>query len=324
MLAKLARRILTAPRRVPGYMRLIRRLQARSLAVVMYHGVTTAPLPVFNWCQLAVAEFARQAALLARAYTVLPLSEVAERLHREAPLPERTACLTFDDGFRNVLTTAYPILERHRLPATVFLVTGHMDTRQPAWPDRLFYALMTTPREEVCLDGVRWPLTTPGERATAYRGLTGRLKDLLVEEKDERLAALFAHLGRPEVPADSPLATLTWEEVAALRATGLVEFGSHTHTHPILARCGPERQEEELRRSRDVLRERLGRADLFAYPNGSLTPHTRTLLPRLGYRCGLTTVAGLNRQGQDVYGLRRVHVGADTPFGEFEVRLLGL
>jgi peptidoglycan/xylan/chitin deacetylase (PgdA/CDA1 family) len=115
--------------------------------------------------------------------------------------------------------------------------------------------------------------------------------------------------------------------VDALRATGLVEFGSHTHTHPILSRCSLARQEHELRASRDVLRERLGRADLFAYPNGSradFTSATQDLLRRLGYRCGVTTIPGLNRRGRDLYELRRVHVGADTSFATFEVRMLGL
>src|SRR5262249_17045426 len=110
-------------------------------------------------------------------------------------------------------------------------------------------------------------------------------------------------------------------------ATDLVEFGSHTHTHPILSRCGLARQEHELRASRDVLRERLSRADLFAYPNGGradFTPATQALLRRLGYRCGLTSIPGLNRRGRDLYALRRVHVGADTSFATFEVRMLGL
>src|SRR5262249_34033637 len=150
MLTRLARRALAAPRRVPGYVRFVRRLRSRALAIVMYHGVTAEPLPVFNWCQLAAAEFARQAALLAQEYHVLPLSAVIDRLARRAPLPERAACITFDDGFRNVLTTACPILRRHQLPATVFLVTGAMGTGQPAWTDRLFHALLTTPRDEVC------------------------------------------------------------------------------------------------------------------------------------------------------------------------------
>jgi peptidoglycan/xylan/chitin deacetylase (PgdA/CDA1 family) len=327
MLTKVARRVLAAPCRVPGYVRFLRRLRSRALAIVMYHGVAAEPLPVFNWCQLAASEFARQAELLAQEYTALPLSEAIDRLERRAPLPERAACITFDDGFRNVLTTALPILDRHQLPATMFLVTGAMGTGQPAWTDRLFYALLTTSRGQVRHGGRTWPLSTPCERAAAYKGLTQRLKQLPVEVKDESVGELARELGRPEVPRDSALASLNWEEVDALRTTGLVEFGSHTHTHPVLSRCSLARQEHELRASRDVLRGRLGWAELFAYPNGSradFTPATQDLLRRLGYRCGVTTIPGLARQGDDPYELCRVHVGADTSFAQFEVRMLGL
>jgi peptidoglycan/xylan/chitin deacetylase (PgdA/CDA1 family) len=327
MLTKVARRVLGAPSRVPGYTRLVRRLRSRALAVVMYHGVTAEPLPVFNWCQLNAAAFADQIALLAREYRVLPLSEVIDLLQRQAPLPDRTACLTFDDGFRNVLTTAYPILQRHQLPATVFLVTANVGTDQPAWPDRLFFALQNTPRPAVHLDGQTWPLATAQERSAAYRALAQQLKELPVEVKERRLAELARQVGQPEIPKGSPLATMNWDEVEMLRRGGLVEFGSHTHTHPILSRCSPERQEEELRVSRDLLRERLGRAELFAYPNGSaadFTPLTSDLLRRLGYRCALTTTPGLNRTGQDRYALRRVCVGADTALAQFELAMLGL
>ena len=327
MLARVARRVLAAPQRVPGYVRFVRRLRARALAIVMYHGVTAELLPVFNWCQLAAAEFAQQAALLAQEYTVLPLAEAIHRLERGQPLPERAACLTFDDGFRNVWTTAYPILARYQLPATVFLVTGAVDDGQPAWTDRLFHALLTTARAEVVFAGRTWRLTTAAERQAAYKALTAQLKALPVEVKDECVAELAHALRRSVVPRDSALAPLTWDEVDALRATGLIEFGAHTHTHPILSRCTPARQEEELRTSRDILRARLGRADLFAYPNGGrgdFTPATQALLRRLGYRGAVTTIPGLNRAGRDRYALRRVHAGADTNIGQFEVRLLGL
>jgi hypothetical protein len=86
-------------------------------------------------------------------------------------------------------------------------------------------------------------------------------------------------------------------------------------------------QYEELRASRDILRERLGSADLFAYPNGrraDFTTFTKKLLLELEYRCGVTTQPGLNRPGADLYELHRVCVGADTTLPEFELRMIGL
>src|SRR5437016_1514259 len=117
MLSSVVRRVLAVPCRFPAGRRLARRVRSRRLAILMYHGVTAEPLPVFNWCQLHAAEFEKQVGLLSCEYQVLPLTEVVDRLGRRAPLPDRTACLTFDDGFRNVFTTAYPILKRYQVPA---------------------------------------------------------------------------------------------------------------------------------------------------------------------------------------------------------------
>ncbi len=315
------------PCRVPGYLRLARRLRSRSLAIVMYHGVVATPQPVFSWCQLPVAEFQRQMEFLSEEYNVLPLPEAVERLRSGSALQDCTACLTFDDGFRNVCTTAYPILEKYRLPATVFLVTSLVGTNQPAWPDRLFHAVSTTAQMSVRLSASTRSLATPCDRAAAYRALAAEFKRMENNEKEKQLAEMMQFLGQKEVAPDSPLATMGWDEVEQLSRTGLVHFGSHTHTHPILSRCSPESQREELRRSREVLRERLGKAELFAYPNGTpddFTAETKELIADLEYRCAVTTISGLNRAGSDLYALRRVNVGADMRLHHFKQRMIGL
>ncbi len=311
--------------RLPGGTRLLRRARGRAIAIVMYHGVTRDPLPAANWCQLDAARFAEQIACLVAHYTVLPLREVVDRLGRGAALPRATAVLTFDDGFRNVLTTAHPVLAKHRLPATVFLVTDHVGTRQPAWPDRLFHGFMSTTARQVTVDGTGFDLLGATARAAAWRIMTARLKALDDARREEALGRLTAMLAAAPVPDDSPLATLDWPEIEELARAG-VEFGSHTRTHRILSRCSEAVQEDELRASRDVIRERLGRCELLAYPNGAradFTARTQALAARVGYRCGLTTEPGLNRTSADVFALRRVPVGADADVAKFERLMLG-
>jgi peptidoglycan/xylan/chitin deacetylase (PgdA/CDA1 family) len=320
-------RRLPIPSKLSVFSRLARRLRSRSIAIVMYHGVVRQPPPVFDWCQLDETRFEEEIAFLSQQYSVIPLAEAVDRLSRGLPLPQRAVALTFDDGFRNVYTTAHPILERYRVPATVFLVTSLIEMRQPPWPERLLNALLTSCRAAVRFNGKEWPLSTGQQRATVYQTLSARLKAMEVGEKEAKLAELHQALGgQSQVAPDSPLATMNWDEIERLARTGLISFGSHTHTHQILSRCSLERQREELRISRDILREHLGSADLFAYPNGSwtdFTEDTKSLLVELGYRCGLATVPGLNSAGADLYELRRVPVGADTSFSQFEISMLG-
>jgi peptidoglycan/xylan/chitin deacetylase (PgdA/CDA1 family) len=327
MIERVVRRALALPRKVPSYVRATRRLRSSSIAIVAYHGLVREPPSVFNWCQLSVDEFEKQIEFLSREYVVLPLDEIVDRLTRRAPLPRATACVTFDDGFRSVHTLASPILKRYQLPATVFLVTSLVGTDQPAWPDEIFEMFVTTSQNWINFGGTRWSLATPADRARTYVAVVEQLKVMDVVEKDKHVPKLTDQLGSKPVAPNSPLATLNWSEIEEMARGGLFQFGSHTHTHQILSRCSPERQTDELRISRDVLRERFGKADLFAYPNGrreDFAELTKKVLRETGYRCALSTIPGLQPAKGDLFEIRRVNVGADTSFDQFELRMVGL
>lgn len=323
----MVRRALAAPAFVPGYVRVIRGIRSSKVAVIAHHGVTEMVPTVPNGCQVPAEAFAAQMDFLAEHYRVLPLAEVLARLTTSKPLPPRAACLTFDDGFRNVATTAFPILSARQIPSTVFLVTAFVGTRQPAWPDRLYHAIASTGLESVMLAGEEHDLTTPSAKSRAHRRLVTAMKPMPLAERESLLDLAYGALGHPEVSADSCVATLNWDEIERVAQSGLVSFGSHTHTHPILSRCPVEVQRNELARSREILRARGLSADLFAYPNGTaadFTADTRALLKQVGYRFAVSMMPGLNPVGVDPYVIRRIGVGADTTLHDFALRMAGL
>jgi peptidoglycan/xylan/chitin deacetylase (PgdA/CDA1 family) len=325
MSSRISRSAVRVSSRIPGCATLLRRARSSSLAIPMYHGVLHEPLPVFNWCQLELARFEEQIEFLTSEYQILPLREVVDRLWRKLPLPERAVAITFDDGFRSVYTTAFPVLERYQVPFTVFLITSLVGSNQPAWPERLFSGILTTKTESVTFAQADWPLLTSQQRAVAYPVICSQLKRMGVREKDEALQRLLDSLGRDEDPG-SVFALMSWDEIHRLSRSGLADFGSHTHTHEILSQCDDARQKAELQQSRGVLLQHLENADLFAYPNGTaadFTELTKLLLRELGYRCGLSTIDGLNGAASDLYELRRVNVGADATLAEFELLMLG-
>jgi peptidoglycan/xylan/chitin deacetylase (PgdA/CDA1 family) len=121
----------------------------------------------------------------------------------------------------------------------------------------------------------------------------------------------------------SPRMTMSWTEVQRLATTGLMCFESHTHTHASLSNCTTDEQRQELTISRDILRQRLRIEDLFCYPFGDYAPSTMQMLAELGYRCGLTTVSGLNQSSSNIYTLRRIGIGADMSMRAFEMAMLG-
>jgi len=107
-----------------------RRLGARPrIPILMYHQVGR-PVEGVPACADCVSphRFERQIrAILDAGYEVIPLSSLVRALRDgRTPLPGRSVVLTFDDGFRGQFVNAYPILRRHRLPATLFVVPGYV------------------------------------------------------------------------------------------------------------------------------------------------------------------------------------------------------
>jgi peptidoglycan/xylan/chitin deacetylase (PgdA/CDA1 family) len=74
-------------------------------------------------------------ACLKGSFCCLPLSEVARALAEGSPLPEAGVVVTFDDGYVDNLRNALPILERLRVPATLFVATGPVESQRPFWWD---------------------------------------------------------------------------------------------------------------------------------------------------------------------------------------------
>lgn len=90
------------------------------IPVLTYHSIDESGSVIST----APETFRRQIEFLSEnEYCVLPLGKIVEKLIANEPLSPKTIALTFDDGFQNFYTAAFPILAAHDFPATVFLVT---------------------------------------------------------------------------------------------------------------------------------------------------------------------------------------------------------
>ena len=99
----------------------------RGARILTYHSVRPEG-PGSRSSYVHPADFAAQMAWLVGAgYEVVSLSRLAEQLTSGQPVPDRWVCITFDDGYADNYQHAFPVLKRHGLPATIFLVTGKID-----------------------------------------------------------------------------------------------------------------------------------------------------------------------------------------------------
>jgi peptidoglycan/xylan/chitin deacetylase (PgdA/CDA1 family) len=288
-----------------GLTRALAGLRPSGAFVIMYHKVERCPVGPFGMPHLDVAAFTRHIEYLARNYELMTLSALVGALRR-GQLPRRAVALTFDDGYRNNLLLAHPVLQRFRAPATLFVTAGLIGTKQWMWPSELGEMALRYGLSEVgaksgepLLAGVFAADLPPAMRLSVGTELLLRLGNRRRTEVMARLRQSFA------VEPDDENAFLSWDEVKALRAGG-VEIGSHTLTHPVLTDLTPPELERELVGSKNLIAERTGHLpDLFCYPHGSFSQEVKAMTGR-HYGAATSCIAGDNTPSTDPLELRRV------------------
>ena len=250
-------------------------------------------------------------------FDVLAMTDAMERLQARGRSPRPGVVITFDDGFADNLQHLLPMLKAHRFPATVFVTSGTIGTRERLWFDEARRCIRETNASEVQADFLdqSLPLATPQQRAMAADAVVERMK-ATVARPAEAVARLRAALGVAERLCDDAERMLTREELAALAADPLVTIGAHTVTHPVLARLSPEDAAREVEDSRAALAEIVGyQPAFFAYPNGKpgdVAPATVEHLLASGWRGAFTTVPEAAQAGCDPMWIPRLPLGTGS------------
>jgi peptidoglycan/xylan/chitin deacetylase (PgdA/CDA1 family) len=299
------------------------------LAILMFHGVEGEPLsPPCDWV-IDTATLRRDLEYVRRHFNILPLEEALERL-RDGTLPNRAATVTFDDGTRNLLAHAAPVLRDLGIPAAVFLATGPMGTGELLWPDRLWHAFAHTSAADVDLTAVglgKRSLRSDADRIQARDAVIQLFKRLPDAERITRVESLVAALGQELDAYGGPFQLLSWDEARSLASDGLVTLYPHTVTHPILSRCDDEKVDYEVSESCRAVEINTGCAPtIFAYPNGGVQDfdeRAKAALRRNGIRWALSTTNGFANPGSDPFALPRMGFASNQSFAVFRLKVSG-
>ena len=192
-------------------------------------------------------------------YSVISLRDVKESLPQLDNSPGRFVVITFDDGYQDFYTEAFPVLQNYDYTATVFLPTGFINNKN---------------------------------------NLKGKTH-------------------------------LNWNEILELSNNGIT-FGSHTVTHPQLKLLKNEDIELEIRQSKEVIEDNLGKpVESFSYPfafpeeDKEFTKHLGGALQKYGYKYGVSTRIGMTSKKDDVYFLKRLPVNSCDDISFFKAKLEG-
>lgn len=300
-----------------------------SLTVLAYHRIRNPEeFPYFEPVISATPDgFRQQMDIIADRFNPISLHDLHSWLDGAISLPPRAALITFDDGYRDNLEFAMPILEQRGLPAVVFLPTDYIGRDRPFfWDSAAFIFGRTAMRNaELPLLGSRsW--TTSSSICADWVEAVKRIPE---DQKEETVQQLGEVLG-VEMPDDAYSGELlTWDEIRNMLNHGF-SFGSHTLSHPILTQLSPQDLFRELAESKKRIQDELGmEVRSLAYPNGMPTDFNSQVeeaANNVGYSAAFTLVPGPARHREaaaDPLAIRRISLYLDDGSRRFRAKLAG-
>jgi peptidoglycan/xylan/chitin deacetylase (PgdA/CDA1 family) len=290
-----------------------RRAPVSKFVILCYHRVGTEGIPLFSRLQPSV--FESQMKYLRKHYRLVCLRQLCREM-QAGDVVGPTVAITFDDGYRDLYTHAFPVLRKYEIPATIYLIGHCMETGEAPWYDRIFATLesMSCRLLELELEQPRiFELSSPDACREAAWQIVCYLRTKPNRFRQAWCADFEKRFQLPQQKLRDRM--LNWEQVRAMQSGG-IHFAAHSMSHPVIARLAPAEFEEEFLLSKRLLESGLQSPVLdFAYPFGKFEdvhhPAARQYLEAAGYRSAATTIEGTNGPGSDLFALRRLQIGDD-------------
>lgn len=205
---------------------------------------------------------------------------------------------TFDDGYRDNVETAYPILQSFRVPFTLFVCSGFVDRKVPIWWLSLEQIIQANNVVELNIKGQRHVFQCIGknEKRRSFEKIIDSLKSISNEELHETMRMLCDNMGHDAMAlVDHEMST--WDMLRDLNKDPLVTIGAHTHSHPFLPKLSAKEAKSEMTKGRNRIKKMLGiTPEYFAYPygfEGAVGMREVEMAQEVGFKAAFTTRKGL-------------------------------
>jgi peptidoglycan/xylan/chitin deacetylase (PgdA/CDA1 family) len=245
-----------------------------------------------------------------------------DEMHRrmtEGDFARRFVCLTFDDGYRDNLQWAYPILKEAGVPFAVYVPTSFPDRLGELWWLVLEAVISRNDRIGLVIDGHdrKFDCKTIAEKRALYDEIYWWLRSRPSEAEMRGILRNLAAYYHVDIAAFCEELCMTWTEIAQLAADPLVTIGAHTVNHPALAKLSREAVRSEMDLSRSVIEAALSvRPQHLSYPygdRGSAAAREFEVAAELGFKTAVTTRPGVlfPEHSQRLMALPRISLNGD-------------
>lgn len=232
-----------------------------------------------------------------KGYDIVSLDEAHRRI--VAPDAQKPfVCLTFDDGYRDNLEIAYPILRRNDAPFAIYVATSYPDRVGELWWLALEEIISKCDYIGVRMDSEQHHLScrTLAEKHEVWGKIYWWMRNLPQKEQRQVIRDLCARYD-VDLVAMCEKMIMSWDEIHKLARDPLVTIGAHTVNHFAIAKLSAADAKAEMITSAEIISSYIGeRPKHFSFPYGdpgSAGPRDFEIAKEVGFLTAVTTRKGV-------------------------------
>ena len=250
--------------------------------IIMYHGIDTKGTNPFNQKHLGIKDFEKQIIFLKKKCNIISVKDYFEEKFIKNKI---NVAITFDDGYLNNYTNAFPILEKYKVPET-FYCTGLNKTEDDIlWADFLNITstftnkTITVEGEVFVKKGQLYVSTSTGKNI--YETVKNINPEYLFKK---RLMEEFSDIKfKKDKHIDEYWKLMTYEQIRDVSKSKYVAIGSHGFYHNNLGNIKLENAKKEIEESVMYLQNiTQTKIDSIAFPDGSYNREVLNICKKMG------------------------------------------
>ena len=298
------------------YMNIRKKLIGHHAVIFLYHRVCPEEERALV-ANVSPEEFEKQMIHLKKYFRFFSLEELVEIINEpDGKIRQlgNIAVVTFDDGYKDNYVYAYPILNKYKIPATIFLPYDYIGQEDLFWWDKIGYIIYHSKNKNVDIKNIgSFSLDNEKKKLNCIHFLLRKLKKMGDDLREEYINELK---NKCDVKIPSGLGRdmiLSWDDINEMKCNGIT-FGAHTLSHANLKNIDLKIAKKEISHSKNKIEEKLEReVNAFAYPYGSkfYNQEIIKLVKNSRFNCAVSTDEKLLHPFRvgNIYNLPRISAG---------------
>jgi peptidoglycan/xylan/chitin deacetylase (PgdA/CDA1 family) len=251
--------------------------------ILVYHGVVEKPMHQVSVGPVDVAQFEKHLQYFKKHFDVVSQDAIFDMYRRGINPTKKTIAITFDDGYENNYTRAYPLLKKYNFPATMYIISSCIEQEDMiTWYDYIDFVKQDLNPAQIDTTVINKP------QVNSISALKELIKTLNIDRRQVLYAEIAKQVDIQKYITQYPREhwkLMSPSQIKELAESGLIEIGAHTHNHPNLGLISPTNVREEVRKSKQALEKLIGKpVNSIAFPDGSYTDEVKKICTEEGYK----------------------------------------